>query len=571
MPPTTTRRPSRQLLSDIIVDMGLVSRRDLDHALEESRKQNVRVGEILLRKGLVSEEQIAQALARQFTMTYVRLEGKDIASETVKLIPEAVARRHTIVPVESGPQDLMLGMADPLNIFALDQVKMITRHKVQPVVCSKAEILRVLDRVYAAEQSVKSVLDEIDLAGLELLAQESESPATLEKVASDTSIVKLVNTILYVAVQQRASDIHLEPQSEAFLVRMRIDGVLYKLYQLPLKVHMGVVSRIKIMGGMDIAEKRVPQDGRFEAKIGDHQIDVRVSSIPLLHGEKAELRILEKSRRRIQLEDLPMEGDTRAQVEKAIQNPYGLFVVSGPTGSGKTTTLYAVLNCMNAAEKNIVTVEDPVEYQLPNVNQIPINPRANLTFATALRSILRQDPDVIMVGEIRDRETAEISIQAALTGHLVLTTLHTNSAPGAVSRLVEMGVEPYLISSSLLGVLGQRLVRQVCPDCKQPHAPEPAVLANFEWMPENASHFFRGAGCSNCRGTGYRGRLAVFELMRMGPAVRKSILHREDLEQIAAAAQTEGFRSLRQNGLELVVAGRTTLEEIVRVTRDVEI
>jgi type IV pilus assembly protein PilB len=457
-------------------------------------------------------------------------------------------------------------MVDPLNVVALDDIARATGMQIQPVVSTEQDVMRAIERQYGMSSTIEEAVK-----NLEPFEEHEASAAQMERLAEETPVVKFVATIITQAVHEGASDIHIEPDADLLRVRYRVDGLLREITTAPKGLHGGVLSRVKIMADLDISEKRVPQDGRIQMKVGEREIDLRVATLPTMYGEKVVLRILDKRQSVIKLAELGLAPATYDAVERLVTRPYGLLLVTGPTGSGKTTTLCAALNTINTVARNIVTIEDPVEYQMKLISQVQVNVKAGVTFANGLRSILRQDPDVIMVGEIRDRETAMLAIQAALTGHLVLSTLHTNDAPGAIARLIDIGVEPYLIAPALLGVVGQRLVRKVCPSCRKP-SPPIGFEKVFEGVPLEAKAvtLMMGTGCSGCRQTGYSGRIGIFELLTMNDALRGLIVARSPASQIAAAAMQTGFVPLRLAGLAKAASGVTSLEEVYRVTQDVD-
>jgi type IV pilus assembly protein PilB len=585
----------RKMLGEMLIAEGLISREQLERALTEQRQHGGRIGTILRSLGFVTEEDIIKVLGQQIGIRSVTLSSIIIDPDVVKIIPETLARRYQIIPLFKKEKVLTLAMVDPLNVFALDDIRRMTGMEIEPVVSSETEIMKAIDRFYSMtgsmEEAVRSfdrrsvsdrrsgldrrrgdtlVEDQyfIDARGGELM--QGEEGATLEMIAEDAPVVKLVNMMVAQAVREGASDIHIEPDAEVLRIRYRVDGVLREVMSPPKHLQPGVVSRVKIMANLDISEKRAPQDGRIQMKVGEKDFDIRVSTLPTIYGEKAVMRLLDKSSVLMGLEELGFSSAAFQRFRKIIARPYGLVLVTGPTGGGKTTTLYAALSTMNSIEKNIVTIEDPVEYQLKLVSQVQVNPKAGVTFASGLRSVLRQDPDILMVGEIRDVETATIAIQSALTGHLVFSTLHTNDSAGAVARLVDMGVEPFLIASSLIAVVAQRLVRKVCQRCKQPYVPTAEVLESLGLAGRTNAAFVRGVGCQDCRQTGYAGRTGIYELMTMDEAIRNLIVTKASPQQIRNQAAKAGFVTLRQEGLSVALRGVTTPEEILRVTQEIE-
>ncbi|MEK7851844.1 MAG: GspE/PulE family protein, partial [Deltaproteobacteria bacterium] len=544
--------------------------------------------------GFVTDEDISRALANQFSLNFISLKDTTIPSNVINLIPETIARKHHAIPVSREDSSLTVATADPLNVLTVDELARVSRLRIKLVVATEDDIMGAIDRHYLAAKGIEEFARAQDIHRVELLDSEVTSPDKLIKIADEASVVRLVNMIISQAVENRASDIHMEPVPDTFRVRFRIDGILHDAANLPVTLQPAVVSRIKILGNMDIAEKRQPQDGRFVTRVGvrgaddvrisgarvqspnwekpmrrvgDKEIDVRVSTLPTMFGEKVEMRLLNKGSVLTDLDELSPSADSIELMKSLIKRPYGMFLMTGPTGSGKSTTIYSLISQLNAVERNIVTVEDPVEYQLNRITQVQVNPKAGLGFADALRHILRQDPDIIMVGEIRDRETVEIAIHAALTGHLVLSTLHTTDAAGTIGRLIDMGVEPFLISSSIIGIASQRLIRKVCPDCKKPYKPDETVIKEFG-LPETVV-LYKGEGCVKCKGGGYKGRTAIIEVLRMGEALRKLTVEKADSVTIRLSMKEMGFPTLRVEGIKAVINGVTTLEEVLRATQDI--
>ena len=537
-------------------------------AIEAQKNTKERLGKSLIRLGFITEENLIKTLAHQLKLNYINLKEEKIDSSLVKLIPEKVARRHLVLPLTQMGQVLMVAMADPLNIFALDDLAFKTGLEIEPVIASEQDLLTALDTCYGT-----SLMDKIDSGpgDFQDFGGEDESP---EPEVEDNAIIdegpisQLVNLIISEAIKERCSDIHLEPDERALRIRYRIDGILKETSSLGARFIAPVISRIKIMSKMDISEKRYPQDGRFKFTLDNNKvIDSRVSTFPTIYGENVVMRILDQSSIIISLEDLGFLPRDMDKIRYLIQKPYGFILVTGPTGSGKTTTLYAILNTINSTEKNIITLEDPVEYRLELIRQCQINVKAGLTFAVGLRSILRQDPDGIMVGEIRDFETAEIAVQSAMTGHLVLSTLHTNDAPSSLVRLTDMGVDPFLISSSVEGVIAQRLVRLICPRCKEPYQASAEEMAELKLSGDKELILQRGKGCSFCKGSGYKGRLGIFEILMMDRDLKEMIHRRSSQKEIEDYAHLQQrMKSLREDGVAKVLAGITTLEELNRVT-----
>ncbi len=558
--PTLVRR---EALGGILVRMGFLNEVQLQQALEVQARTGERLGRILVRMGLITEEDLAKAIGVQWGYPYVSLANTPVDPEVVRLVPQHIASRHKVLAFGRNGDRLVVALVDPLNLLALDDVRLVTGMDVEARITTEDELMQAINKYY----HVGSIFEQAVVTEEEAPGEEEVSIDRLREMVDEAPVVKLVNVILDQAIREGASDVHIEPHRNGLHVRYRIDGVLHDVMSPPKNLKAALVSRIKIVANLDIAERRRPQDGRIHLKVDGRDIDLRVSTLPTMFGEKVVLRILDQSNALISLNRLGMASDVQAKWEELASKPYGMILVTGPTGSGKTTTLYATLSKINTLDKNIITVEDPVEYQLPRINQVQVNPKAGLTFATGLRSILRQDPDVIMVGEIRDRETAEIAVQAALTGHLVLSTLHTNDAPSAFTRLVDMGIEPFLISSSVIGVLAQRLARCICSKCKEAYRPPKDALRRLseELAEEQDLVLYRGAGCDHCRQTGYKGRTGVYELLVVTDRVRELVVRRAPANEIREAARAEGFRTMRDDGIRKVLEGVTTIEEILRV------
>jgi type IV pilus assembly protein PilB len=577
----------KRMLGEMLVAGGMIKEDQLKKALEEQKKRGGKLGEILTDLGFISEHNIATFLARQLQIPFIEIDKQLIDNESVQLLPGDIARRIVAIPLYKDKEALVVAMADPLNIFGVDDIRKTTSREIRQVVATRSDIMKAIDRYYSMSQHIEAAA--IDFAGEMMAGRETGDIAG--PAPEDAPIVKMVSMLIAQAIMDRASDIHIDPEGKTIKVRYRIDGVLREVRTLPREMHSPIVSRIKIMSNMDIAEKRMPQDGRFQARVthsdsgpvvtavfhersalrmdGDTTVDIRVSTLPVIQGETVVMRILDRSHVILTLEGLNFSPNMLERYQRMISRPYGMVLVTGPTGSGKTTTLYASLNSIDRKANNLVTVEDPVEYQIMGVNQVQVNPKSGITFASGLRSILRQDPDIIMVGEIRDRETAEIAIQAALTGHLVFATLHTNDAGSAATRLIDMGIEPFLIASSVIGILAQRLTRTLCDRCKKPYPATPALLKSLGITTGDVT-FYRGEGCPACKNSGYRGRSGVYELMDMNEAIRSLIVARAASSTIKAAAVQAGFRTLRQEGLLNAAAGVTSIEEVLRVSQDAE-
>jgi general secretion pathway protein E/type IV pilus assembly protein PilB len=529
------------------------------------------VDEALVKASGLAEEDILQFLSRELHVPFVDLEKHPPSREFLKDFPARILMTHSLVPLEEKDGAVLVASSQLSDSSGLDELRLVCGRDVRGVLASSVEINRCLKNLLGVgADTLQSLVSESIDAGVEVVDQEGQEDVDLSEAAEDASIIKFVNQILAEAIERRATDVHFEPFESSLRVRYRVDGVLQEA-NIPQEVRQfqpAIVSRLKILSHLDIAEKRLPQDGRIKLKVASREVDVRVSVIPMLHGEAVVLRLLDRGAMLLGLESLGMALRDRNEMERVLDLPHGIVLVTGPTGSGKTTTLYAGLSRINDVERKIITIEDPIEYHLHGINQIQVSTKAGLTFARGLRSILRHDPDVILIGEIRDPETAEIAVQASLTGHLVFSTLHTNDAPGALTRLVDMGIEPYLVASSLEMVLAQRLVRLICQACRQPYeAPELKTLPE-ELRQELPKQLFHGQGCRQCRGTGFRGRTGIFELMPVNECIRAMILDRTSSLEIRKEATRQGMRSLRQDGWRLVQEGRTTLEEVLRATKD---
>ncbi|MCL5734780.1 MAG: Flp pilus assembly complex ATPase component TadA [Actinobacteria bacterium] len=554
---------------EILIEMGALTHDQLEQALAEQRITHRRVGEIALAKGWVKKHELLQALARRLGVKYVDLPSARVDPVASDLISQRDARRYAALPVSFvNEHTVLVAMADPSNIVAVDDLRILLGFDIEPAVADPEDLVAALAKLRVSDEQVTEQLA--------MRTSEAEEEASLEELrdireqVDAAPVVKLVNGILARAADESASDAHFEPQAKGMLVRFRHDGVLHETLTIPKRLQAGVTSRLKIMADLDIAERRVPQDGRIGLTVGGRPIDMRVASLPTVYGEKIVIRLLDRSNVMLRLEELGFSEQALSRYKRSFTKPYGAVLVTGPTGSGKSTTLYATLNILNTAEKNIITVEDPVEYRLAGINQVQINPKAGLTFASGLRSILRCDPDIIMVGEIRDRDTAQIAVESALTGHLVLSTLHTNDAPGALTRLTEMGVEPFLTASAVDCVIAQRLVRRLCEACKEKYQPTEEMLQRLGFEEETVSRWndivlYRASGCSRCNSTGYKGRLGLYEIMMVTEAVERLIVDRKSADEIGRVARAEGMVSLRDDGLERVLQGITSIEEISRV------
>jgi type IV pilus assembly protein PilB len=567
-------QPVSRRLGDLLVREGLIDTEQLARALQEQKGSNDKLGGILVKLNFVTEEKLIAFLSRQYGIQSITLSQLDVDPEVLKLVPEQIARKYEVLPIRRQGNQVTLAMADPTNVFALDDVGFMTNLQVVPVVASQAAIRAAIDRSYDNKGDIADIVSEMEGASdVELVEGEEESAAKidvfeLKESADEAPVVRLINMILVDAIRRGASDIHLEPYEKVFRVRFRVDGVLHEIMTPPKRLEAALTSRVKIMASLDIAERRLPQDGRIKLRFNQREIDFRVSTLPTIFGEKTVMRILDKDSLQLDLTMLGFDSWSLEQFTKAINSPYGMILITGPTGSGKTTTLYSAIHTINSPDINIMTAEDPVEYNLKGVNQVQVNEEIGRTFAGALRAFLRQDPDVILVGETRDLETAQIGIRAALTGHLVLTTLHTNDSPSTVARLLDMGIPPFLVSSSLMLILAQRLGRRVCKDCKQPFEADEETLVPYGHIPQGLGKltFFKGKGCSTCSFTGMKGRVAIYEVMPISQEIRDLVIHNAPTAQIRETAQSQGMKTLRQNALQKVLDGVMTLEEVLRVT-----
>ncbi len=558
-------------IGELLLREKLITPDQLNKAIDEQKKNGGRLGYNLSKLGFISEKDLTSFLSRQYGIPTIDLSAQEVDHEIIKLIPEDVATKYQVVPVSRTGSTLVVAMADPSNIFAIDDIKFLTGYNVEPLIASDAAIKSAIERYYETpEMGLGDVLTEFDESEMEVVKEEEEVDLSdLKKAVEDAPVVKLVNLILTDAIKRGASDIHIEPYEKHFRVRYRVDGVLQEMMKPPMKLKNAIVSRLKIISNLDIAERRLPQDGRIKLKLSKNkEMDYRVSVLPTLFGEKVCLRLLDKSNLQLDMTKLGFEEKALKDFMGAIHKPWGIVLVTGPTGSGKTTTLYSALSELNKVSENISTAEDPVEFNLMGINQVQMHEDIGLNFAAALRSFLRQDPDIIMVGEIRDYETAEIAVKAALTGHLVLSTLHTNDAPSTVNRLLNMGIEPFLVSSACNLILAQRLARKICKDCKTKVQIAEKVLLDLGAAPEDARSMdvFKGNGCATCGGTGYKGRIALYEVMPFTEGIKDMVLNGASSAEIKRTAIKEGMKSLRMSGITKVAEGVTTIEEVLRVT-----
>ena len=558
-------------LAKVLVDSGQVTREEMQAALREASATGRKLGEILSELGLVTEEDLIRAMAEEAGLEFIDLNDFPIDLKAIQLLPETMAKRHQILAVGYRNGSPVIAMANPSNVFAMDDLRTVLGRDIVTVVSSPRQITDYISRMYRHDKEASDAATRAAASQTKLdTATERAELTDLHAVTDDAPIVKYVNLILRQALQERASDVHVEPSVDDLRIRFRIDGVLHDVTRSPKAIQGGVTTRLKVMADLDIAEHRIPQDGRISLNAGTREVDLRFATLPTVHGEKVVMRILDKSNAMLDLGDLGFLPEVQRRYKESYRKPYGTILVTGPTGSGKSTTLYATLNDLNSPERNLITVEDPVEYQLPGVNQVQVNNKAGLTFAGALRSILRSDPDIILVGEIRDRETAVIAIEAALTGHLVLSSLHTNDSAGTPMRLVEMGVEPFLVASSLDCVVAQRLARQLCENCNESFEPSAEDLKLFGWddadtPPQGQARFRKPVGCQACSNTGYRGRIALHELLLMTEEIERAITHGSSADDIHRIAVDQGMIALRHDGLRKAALGLTSLEEVMRV------
>jgi general secretion pathway protein E len=558
-------------LGDVLVEQGWLSPEALEEGLEAQAENGERLGQVLVQQKKITEQELLNALALQLDLEVMEsIDDKELRFDLVEQLPIQYLKKHEIFPFQSEDGTLRIAVNDPLDLEVLDDLRILFgQNEIRPVLLPAREILSAINRTYGqANDTTEQIMQDLgEEADSQHLFTELEVGEDLLDETSEAPIIKLVNHIFSQAVKSQASDIHIEPYQQHLQVRFRLDGVLHNVLSPPRRLHAAIVSRIKVMARLDIAEKRLPQDGRTEVKIGERLVDVRVSSLPTAFGERVVLRLLEKSGKLLSMEEIGLTAAALAEMKRLLQLSHGIILVTGPTGSGKTTTLYAALSSINSPDKNILTIEDPIEYQLDGIGQMQVNPKINLTFASGLRSMVRQDPDVILVGEIRDRETADIAIHAALTGHLVFSTLHTNDSASAVTRLTDMGIEPFLVSTAVQAIIAQRLVRLLCTHCKEAYEPEEAQWAELRSSREVAGPIFRADGCEKCLETGYRGRTGIYEFLLLSEAIKGLVLKTSDANQINKAARAEGMASLREDGINKVMEGRTTISEVLRVTQ----
>jgi type IV pilus assembly protein PilB len=570
-------------LGEILLKENLISAEQLKQAIEHQKANGGRLGNSLVKLGFLSDDEVTAVLSRQYGVPSINLSYFEVDQSVIKLIPMETAMKYQILPLSRVGSSLTVAMVDPTNVFAMDDIKFMTGFNIEPVVASETAIMEAIKKHYGSvedverKKEIEEIVSFIDEGGAESVELEAEDESTLnlaalEKAAEEAPVIKLVNYILTDAVKRGASDIHMEPYEKEYRVRYRVDGMLQTIMNPPLKLRDAIISRVKIMSKLDISEKRLPQDGRIMIKMMHNgkkkQLDFRVSVLPTLHGEKVVMRLLDKENLRLDMTKLGFEPESLAKLQKAIFKPYGMVLVTGPTGSGKTNTLYSSISQLNKPDTNIVTAEDPVEFQLPGINQVQMKEQIGLNFAAALRSFLRQDPTIILVGEIRDFETAEIAIKAALTGHMVLSTLHTNDAPATISRLMNMGIEPFLVATSVHLICAQRLARRICTECKVEEDVSPQVLIDAGFTPEEArtTKIYKGQGCSTCNNRGYKGRVGLYEVLEITDELRELILVGASVLELKKKGVEQGMITLRRSGLTKVMAGMTTLEEVIRET-----
>ena len=561
---------SNNRIGELLINAKLISNDQLAHALSEQKTNPGRLGSTLVRLGYLSSDDLVNFLSVQYGVPAVNLHDFSISDEVLELVPSELVNKHNIMPINRIGSTLIIAASDPTDLSAIDDIKFITGYNVEITVASEISIKEAIDKFYDSSSMLDDIIADFDDSELELIQEEDDyDSSTLKQETEDAPVIRLVNKIMVDAIRREASDIHVEPYEKFFRVRYRIDGVLYEIMKPPMKLKNAIISRIKIMSELDIAERRLPQDGRIKMKLGKGKsMDMRVSVLPTLFGEKIVMRLLDQSNLQLDMTKLGLEPSMLELVDDAIHQPYGLILVTGPTGSGKTTTLYSALSELNKVSENIMTAEDPVEFNLPGINQVQVRESIGLTFAAALRSFLRQDPDIILVGEMRDLETAEISIKASLTGHLVLSTLHTNDAPSSVTRMVNMGVEPFLIVSSINIIIAQRLARKVCQKCCTKEDVPVRALIQSGMDPETAEHAvcLSGSGCEACNRTGYKGRIALYEVMNLNDELKTAIIDGANTMELKAMAIKNGMKSLRQSGLSKLTEGTTSFQEVLRVS-----
>ena len=556
----------KEKLGELLIAADLITDEQLQEALNVQSNTHQKLGEVLIQLNYLKEQELADLLSEQLGIPTIDLEHYVIEPQTISLISKWLAETYKVIPLFKLGDTLNVAMVDPHDIVAQDEIRRETGLEVEPAICTISAMEKALEQYYGSSATLEDVIKEVSEASIELSPTEELDVKNLEGMIHEGPVIRFVNELILQAVKEKASDIHIEPETKFTRTRFRIDGEMSEVSILPKGLELPVISRIKVMAKLDIAKSRIPQDGRFELNLPTDDIGVRVSTFPTIYGENLVMRILNKKSVSLGINSLGLDDDDLRKVKDLSKKAYGFLLVTGPTGSGKTTSLYAILNDINTIRKNIITIEDPVEYQLEMIRQSQVNPKAGLTFAGGLRAILRQDPDVIMVGEIRDRETTDISIQAAMTGHLVLATFHTNDAPSALTRMVEMGIEPFLLSSTVTGVIAQRLVRTLCEKCKEPFTPSPEVLKRMFGRVDVEGTFFKSLGCEECRMTGFKGRKAIFEVLVMNDEIRDCLISQPHSAKIKELAVSHGMSVLRDSGLKKVVAGETSIEEVIEAT-----
>ena len=563
----------KQRITDALLEQKLLKKEQLDEALNVQKQRGGKLSQVLIELGYIKEQDLVSILSQDLNIPTISLEKYKIDPSIIELIPRETARRYEVIPVSKIQKNLTIAMADPLNIFTIDDLSSLTGFQIRVVLATTKEILDAIEQYYAAHthkalQEVVKDMEKPESITTEIIEAKRMTASELRRMTEEVPVVKLTNMILSEATRLKASDILIEPLEDTTRVRYRIDGLLQEARTLPKNIHDAVISRVKVMSELNIAEHRLPQDGRFKLKLKDRFVDYRISILPSSYGEKASLRILDKAQVTLDVEKLGFTGKSLDELKKAAMRPHGMILVCGPTGCGKTTSLYSILKYIDTPEKNILTVEDPVEFDLKGINQVSARVDIGLTFARTLRSMLRQDPDIIMVGEIRDYETADIAIKAALTGHLVLSTLHTNTAPGAITRLTNMGIEPFLISSSVILIAAQRLIRKICTKCSEAYEMSDSVRREFGIPKDSKDKFYKGKGCDFCLGTGYKGRIGIIEAVTLTPKIRALVMDKVSEYQLKEQARKDGMITLREDGLSKARKGVTTLEEVMRVTME---
>ncbi len=559
---------SQERLETLFLENELLTAQQLESAKVQQKSSGESLDLSLVKMGLMTESDLLTALSRIYDMPAVDLANFDVDRNSVELLPADVAVKFSAVPIRKVGRTLTLAMADPLNLYAIDDIKFIVGLEVQPVVAAESAIKKTIDRFYGTANALNEIMKDMEDGGSIELVEDADDEGYSETGEDDAPVIKYVNSLLAEAVTRRASDVHFEPFEKEVRVRLRQDGALYELQSPPLRMKNAITSRLKLMAELDIAEKRIPQDGRIKIRIQNRMIDLRVSSLPVIYGEKIVMRILDQQNLNVNLESFGFQPEALDRFSRAVKSPYGMVLVTGPTGSGKTTTLYSAISKINTIDVNIMTAEDPVEYNLAGINQVNVNDDIGLTFAAALKAFLRQDPNIVMVGEVRDLETGAIAVKAALTGHLVLSTLHTNDAASSIDRMIDMGIAPFLVASSVNCIVAQRLLRRICPGCREKHTPHQELLQELQLDPDEIGDgkLYHPVGCDDCHGTGYRGRTGVYEVLDMSSCLRKMILDRESTAELKATAIEEGMLTLRRDGLRKMLLGETSPEEVLRET-----